>query len=129
MKQSIHFTYLTAGEFGICQDGRGLILNVARSCERIKGGLTREEAEQFTREIAAAPETARQRDALLEAAEQGLAAIQSLLQLVTAPTMTKPYVQWVAAQPYSHQHEYRAIGQSASKALHAAIADAKGEGS
>ena len=62
------FTYLTASEFGIAAEGRGLILNSAEACRRISFGLTPGEAETMTRIWSTAPD-------LLEAAKGALAAL------------------------------------------------------
>ena len=48
-------TYLTAGGVGVCQEGRGLIINVTACRENIHCGLLAEEEEEVARLIAAAP--------------------------------------------------------------------------
>lgn len=58
-----HFTYLSAGEVGVCAEGRGLILNISNAGKRIRNGMADFEEEGNARLIAAAPAVL---DALLD---------------------------------------------------------------
>jgi len=104
-----HFSYLTAGEFGVCADGRGLILNVCAASGCINGGATRVEAEANAHLIAAAPE-------LLEAARW---AEHALLEQVGA-CQSYPCTE---EEPCSYCVEQ----SDAANRLRAAIAKAEGK--